>query len=411
MIENPAVQFTLDAKAGEYDEVSDETYNFLLNEVEELSKFWCDQKEVPAVQVLGAIFRKMNLDQKTIGAVAERLADRYAEAVKPFTEKNIVQDEGDLDWLFDMETEKKKSGAFSKRNLQVCFGSHLWSGQSCEGSDYAALIIIFTLIKEIFFLTGPTGCGKTEIWRVMSRLYPNIRIIDSTMLTMQGWSGSFKVRDIFSSMSQEEAEKAIIVFDEFDKFCEPLYGSNGTNYGAAAQNELLKLIEGGQIYFPADKGKPALELDSSGISFVFCGSFERLTDVKTESESSMGFGNKIQKKDAYVQYEKEITVEDLVRYAGIRQEIGGRINQIVQLQGMTAEDYKKILQDKTISPLHQLERQYGVKLRLGEREREKLAQEAERTKMGVRYLRSKIQQMLDEQLFQNDEQDEYELEL
>ena len=58
MIENPAVQFTLDAKAGEYDEVSDETYNFLLNEVEELSKFWCDQKEVPAVQVLGAIFQK-----------------------------------------------------------------------------------------------------------------------------------------------------------------------------------------------------------------------------------------------------------------------------------------------------------------------------------------------------------------
>ena len=73
MIENPAVQFTLDAKAGEYDEVSDETYNFLLNEVEELSKFWCDQKEVPAVQILGAIFRKMNLDQNTIGAVSERL--------------------------------------------------------------------------------------------------------------------------------------------------------------------------------------------------------------------------------------------------------------------------------------------------------------------------------------------------
>lgn len=115
VIENPAVQFTLDAKAGEYDEVSDETYNFLLNEVEELSKFWCDQKEVPAVQILGAIFRKMNLDQKTIGAVAERLADRYAEEVKPFTEKNIVQDEGDLDWLFDMETEKKIRGFLQKK--------------------------------------------------------------------------------------------------------------------------------------------------------------------------------------------------------------------------------------------------------------------------------------------------------
>ena len=89
MIENPAVQFTLDAKAGEYDEVSDETYNFLLNEVEELSKFWCDQKEVPAVQILGAIFRKMNLDQKTIGAVAERLADRYAAEQFRFMRRKI----------------------------------------------------------------------------------------------------------------------------------------------------------------------------------------------------------------------------------------------------------------------------------------------------------------------------------
>ena len=141
----------------------------------------------------------------------------------------------------------------------------------------AATMLLYNHIhahKRNILFAGPTGCGKTEIWRVMSRLYPNIRIIDSTMLTMQGWSGSFKVRDIFSSMSQEEAEKAIIVFDEFDKFCEPLYGSNGTNYGAAAQNELLKLIEGGQIYFPADKGKPALELDSSGIS-LYSVSFER----------------------------------------------------------------------------------------------------------------------------------------
>ena len=83
----------------------------------------------------------------------------------------------------------------------------------------AATMLLYNHIhahKRNILFAGPTGCGKTEIWRVMSRLYPNIRIIDSTMLTMQGWSGSFKVRDIFSSMSQEEAEKAIIVFDEFD---------------------------------------------------------------------------------------------------------------------------------------------------------------------------------------------------
>ena len=79
MIENPAVQFTLDAKAGEYDEVSDETYNFLLNEVEELSKFWCDQKESTCSSgPLEAIFRKIeSWIRRPYGAVAERLADRY----------------------------------------------------------------------------------------------------------------------------------------------------------------------------------------------------------------------------------------------------------------------------------------------------------------------------------------------
>lgn len=121
MIENPAVQFTLDAKAGEYDEVSDETYNFLLNEVEELSKFWCDQKEVPAVQILGAIFRKMNLDQKTIGAVAERLADRYAEEVKPFTRKKYSAGAKGIWTGCSIWRQKKKIRGFLQKKFTSSF--------------------------------------------------------------------------------------------------------------------------------------------------------------------------------------------------------------------------------------------------------------------------------------------------
>ena len=37
--------------------------------------------ENPAVQVLGAIFRKMNLDQNTIGAVSERLQNEKEKKV------------------------------------------------------------------------------------------------------------------------------------------------------------------------------------------------------------------------------------------------------------------------------------------------------------------------------------------
>lgn len=54
---------------------------------------------------------------------------------------------------------------------------------------------------------GPTGCGKTEIWRVMQKLYSNIYIIDSTRLTKEGWTGGFKFADVFDGISTEQAEQ------------------------------------------------------------------------------------------------------------------------------------------------------------------------------------------------------------
>ena len=72
----------------------------------------------------------------------------------------------------------------------------------------------------------------------MQKLYSNIYIIDSTRLTKEGWTGGFKLQNIFDGISTEQAEHAIIVFDEFDKLCEPLYGSGGSNYSTSMQNEL-----------------------------------------------------------------------------------------------------------------------------------------------------------------------------
>lgn len=167
--------------------------------------------------------------------------------------------------------------------------------------------------KRNVLFAGPTGCGKTEIWRVLSQLYPNIQIVDGTMLTMEGWSGAFKLRDIFANMSREQAESAIVVIDEFDKLCEPKYGSGGNNYSAAMQNELLKMIDGNKVFFPEDKGKVAMEFDTSKISFVFCGSFETLITRKREINSSIGFGKSIDKSDISVEYKNKIKTEDFTK--------------------------------------------------------------------------------------------------
>ena len=78
------------------------------------------------------------------------------------------------------------------------------------------------------------------------------------------------------------------------------------------QNELLKMIEGNKVFFPEDKGKVAMEFDTSKISFVFCGSFETLITRKREINSSIGFGKSIDKNDISVEYKYKIKTEDLM---------------------------------------------------------------------------------------------------
>ena len=97
-------------------------------------------------------------------------------------------------------------------------------------------------------------------------------------------------------------------------------------------------------------------------------------------------------------------------YAGVRREICGRINQVVQLRPMTAEDYKQILQHYSMSPVRKSEKEYHIRLKLNREMQDILAKEAEENQMGVRYLNSRIQELLDEQMFLDSEKEEYLLE-
>ena len=153
-----------------------------------------------------------------------------------------------------------------------------------------------------------------------------------------------------------------------------------------------------------------MEFDTSKISFAFCGSFETLITRKREINSSIGFGKSIDKSDISVEYKNKIKTEDLMTYAGVRREICGRINQVVQLRPMTAEDYKQILQHYSMSPVRKLEKEYHIRLKLNREMQDILAKEAEENQMGVRYLNSRIQELLDEQMFLDSEKEEYLLE-
>ena len=451
--ENPAIRFSEDVKAGKYNDLSDASYEICLREVKDMSAFWLNQPKQTASDLLQFALENIDIDNESLHKMAEILSECYASSVNAFVSEELFPKpkdaeskdaesedeepesedfeeipEADTDLeekCFEETQEQESSMVFRRRSLRdklresetayeelnspkkiYEYLSKRIYGQK-EAVRAAAMLLYNHMrgIKRNLLFIGQTGSGKTEIWKVCKQLYPNIHIIDSTVITGEGWSGSFKVNDIFNNMGRQAAESAVIVFDEFDKLCEPKIGSSGSNYSLMVQNELLKLIEGTTVRLKK------FSVDTSKISFIFCGSFERLTEMKTDSESgqAIGFGASPEKKDAYQAYKKVLQPSDLVRYAGVRQEIVGRINQIIQLSPMMAEDYKAILEDELISPLHQLEQQYGVKLCLDGDTEQKLVQEAEATRMGVRYLRSRIQQMLDEQMFQDCERTEYRL--
>ena len=415
--ENPAVRFTRDVKAGKYNEYTDKSYDILLQETKDISAFWLDQQRQTAADVLRVALENIDIDKESLHKMAEILSECYSSSVASFVSEESLQKpesipcadtpDEELSQLFEEKivTERESTGVqfHSPQEIYEYLSKRIY-GQKEAVKAAAMLLYNHTRgqKRNVLFI-GQTGSGKTEIWRACQQLYPNLRIIDSTVITGEGWSGSFKVNNIFDNMSRKDAQEAIIVFDEFDKLCEPKMGSGGTNHSLTIQNELLKLIEGSTVRLKN------FSVDTSKISFVFCGSFERLTEMKAESESeqSIGFGGKFQKKEAHLVYENVLQPSDFVKYAGMRQEIAGRITQIVRLLPMTAEAYKAILNDEQISPLHQLERQYGVKLSLDQDTEQKLVQEAEETRMGVRYLRSRIQQMLDEQIFQDCNRTEY----
>ena len=257
--------------------------------------------------------------------------------------------------------------------------------------------------RRNMILTGPTGCGKTEIWRTLQKQFPFIKIVNGPQLACDGWKGSYHMKDIFLEEPTEKVKKLLVVIDEADKLFEPMVGSGGTDFSRAIQNEFLKVMDGDEVTFvPEESGKNPVSIDCSNISFVFCGSFETLRENRCSANSGIGFG---QNRKSDSKEDRNLTEEDLIEYGNVRREIAGRIQQIVVLDDLDATDFEQIMKSpKRMSPIRQIEEQYEVAMELDDRTRQSLARRAADSGLGCRYIRSQIQGMLDEKIFDEPEQ-------
>lgn len=268
-----------------------------------------------------------------------------------------------------------------------------------DAAKRAAAIIVYQCLRGLksdAIFVGPTGCGKTYTWRVLREIFPGmIEIVDGSNLTMDGWQGSKKWADLLRVPAALSGDPCILVIDEADKMFASKYSSHGENVAHSIQSEGLTILEGTTI--DIKDGPVTRRIDTSKISFVLCGAFStKAHDIAAQiSQKHIGFG--AVQPDVSQPYDQPLNEQDLIDY-GVMPEFLGRIQRIVHLEPMTAEDYFKM----TEAPhglLWELQRQYGLEIQITSERRRELAEHAYATGLGVRGMAGQIRQLIDDAIF------------
>lgn len=185
-------------------------------------------------------------------------------------------------------------------------------------------------LKENILVCGPTGTGKTEILKRISKLH-NIPIVieDATTLSETGYQGR-KISDILedlylaSDKNINLAEKGILVIDEFDKLAEKNSDNQSHVSRFGVQRSLLKLLDGALFYFNDKK------FDTSKLTIVGLGAFTGITNDENY---------------------RNLLTDDFIKY-GLMRELVGRFSKIITMNSLSKEDIIKILKESNFSPLY-----------------------------------------------------------